>query len=371
MSAHFQILHTCSRSRARRGRLLLARGAVDTPAFMPVGTQATVRCMTPEDLKEIGVQMVLANTFHLYLRPGTDLIRRSGGLHAFMHWDGPILTDSGGYQVFSLSHLRRVADDGVLFRSPFDGSEHFLTPELVLEIQGALGSDVILPLDVCSGYPCPLAEAREALRRTMVWAHQSRESHRADGQMLFGIVQGGFESGLRAEAARQTAALDFPGLSIGGLSVGEPVELTCELLEAVVPHLPTGRPRHLLGVGVPPTIVQAVRRGIDLFDCALPTRVARTGVVFTRQGRLNLRNAAFRDDLRPVDETCGCQVCRHYTRAYLRHLFKADEMLGPRLATFHNLHFLTRLMEEIRQQISAGTFAQWSEAFLAQYTTTW
>jgi len=371
MAVSFELLKTSSRSGARRGRLTTPHGTVETPAFMPVGTQGAVRGMLPRELKEMGVQILLGNTLHLYLRPGVDLIQRAGGLHRFMNWEGAILTDSGGFQVFSLAHLRRLSDDGVLFRSPIDGSEHFLSPERVVEIQEALGSDIAMPLDVCLGYPADGDQAREELRRTLVWAERSRRHHRAGKQALFAIVQGGFSPSLRREAAVAVASMDFPGYGIGGLSVGEPHELTYALTEVVTEVLPPHRPRYLMGVGSPPGIVEAVARGVDLFDCVLPTRVARTGVAFTRRGRINLRNAAYREDFSPLDPSCTCEVCRTYTRAYLRHLFKVEDMLGPRLTTYHNLSFLSRLTEEIRGAIAEDSFEEWKEEFLRSYTTPW
>lgn len=358
-------------TRPRLGRLHTPRGTVQTPAFMPVGTNATVKTLTPDEVREIGAEIILANTFHLYLRPGAGLIARAGGLHRFMQWDGPILTDSGGYQVFSLAHLRRVNDDGATFRSPLDGSEHTFTPERVLQIQRDLGSDLVMPLDICSGYPLDDAQAAEALRVTLLWARRSKAHGAAPGQMLFGIVQGGFSEGLRREAAQRTVDLGFDGYAIGGISVGEPHALSYALMEAVVPHLLPERPRYLMGVGSPPSLLEGIAQGIDLFDCALPTRVARTGTIFTRSGRINIRNAAFRDDHRPPDEQCTCMACRRYTRAYLRHLFNADEMLGPRLATYHNLFFLARLMDDARAAIAEDRFERWKRSVLEAYTTTW
>lgn len=362
---------TLSPSGPRVGRLRTPRGVVQTPAFMPVGTNATVKTLTPEEVREIGAEIILANTFHLYLRPGPDLIARAGGLHRFMQWTGPILTDSGGYQVFSLAPLRRVTDEGVTFRSPLDGSEHVFTPERVLQIQRDLGSDLVMPLDVCSGFPLEDSQAAEALRVTLLWARRSRDHGVAPGQMLFGIVQGGFSAALRREAAQRTADLEFEGYAIGGISVGEPHELSYTLLEAAVPHLPPDRPRYLMGVGSPPSLLEGIARGIDLFDCALPTRVARTGTIFTHLGRINIRNAAFRDDHTPPDDRCTCAVCRRYTRAYLRHLFNADEMLGPRLTTYHNLFFLARLMENARAAIAEGRFDRWKQDTLGAYATAW
>ena len=371
MSAfRFTLLHT-DPDGARIGVLHTPRGRVRTPAFMPVGTQATVKSLTYDEVRQLGAEIVLANTFHLYLRPGPDLIARAGGLHRFMGWDGPVLTDSGGFQVFSLAKLRRLSDDGVVFRSPIDGSEHAWTPERVLEIQRQLGSDLVMPLDVCLGYPADEAQAADALRVTMRWAQQSAALGVPESQMLFGIVQGGFSPALRREAADRLVELAFPGYAVGGLSVGEPRALAHTLLEAVTARLPAESPRYLMGVGGPPDLLEAIARGVDMFDCVLPTRVARTGTVFTRTGRLNVRNARYRDDHTPPDPDCRCQVCSRYTRAYLRHLFHADEMLGPRLATYHNLAFLATLMNDAREAISADRFDSWRRRTLDAYATPW
>ncbi len=368
----FEVLRTDPRGRARTGRLHTPHGVVDTPAFMPVGTNATVKALTPDEVAESGAQMILANAFHLYLRPGPDLIARAGGLHPFMGWPGPILTDSGGYQVFSLAGMRTIDADGVSFRSPIDGSSHRFTPEGVVDIQRLLGSDVQMPLDVCLGYPHEPDQARSALEQTLTWAARSREHHAKAGEgVLFGIVQGGVDRDLRADAARRTAALAFPGYAVGGLSVGEPHDLTYDLLDAVVAELPQGAPRYLMGVGGPPTVLEAIARGIDLFDCALPTRVARTGTILTASGRLNVRNARYRDDLSPPDPACSCRVCATTTRAYLRHLFHADEMLGPRLASYHNLCFLGGLLRGAREALREGRYAAWMAGVLAQYATAW
>lgn len=339
---------------------------------MPVGTNATVKSLTPEEVAESGARMILANAFHLYLRPGVEVVSAAGGLHRFMGWSGPILTDSGGYQIHSLARMRSMDDDGVEFRSPFDGSPHRFTPEGVVEIQRALGSDVLMPLDVCLGYPHGPEAARQALERTLLWAERSQARQREVGSgALFGIVQGGFEPGLRAEAARRTAALGFPGYAIGGLSVGEPKQASLDAIEAVVGGLPPEAPRYLMGVGGVPDLLEGIARGIDLFDSALPTRVARTGVLFTREGRINLRNARFRGDLSPPDPDCPCRVCDRTTRAYLKHLFAADEMLGPRLATYHNLCFLGRLMAEAREALRDGRYAAWKGGVLQRYSTSW
>ncbi len=371
MSAfHYMLLHT-DPAGARLGVLHTPRGPVRTPAFMPVGTNATVKSLTYEEVRQLGAEIVLANTFHLHLRPGAEVIAQAGGLHRFMGWDGPVLTDSGGFQVFSLAKLRRLSDDGVVFRSPIDGSEHVFTPERVLEIQQQLGSDLVMPLDVCLGYPAEEAQAADALRVTMLWAGRSLARAIPESQMLFGIIQGGFSAALRGEAADRVVELGFPAYAVGGLSVGEPRGLAYALLETVTARLPAESPRYLMGVGSPPDLLEAIARGVDMFDCVLPTRVARTGTIFTRTGRLNVRNARYRDDHTPPDPDCGCAVCTRYTRAYLRHLFSADEMLGPRLATYHNLAFLATLMDNAREAIGADRFDSWRRTTLDAYTTPW
>lgn len=371
MSAfRFTLVHT-DPAGARLGVLQTPRGTVRTPAFMPVGTNATVKSLVYEEVRQLGAEIVLANTFHLYLRPGAEVIAQAGGLHRFMGWDGPVLTDSGGFQVFSLAKLRRVNDDGVVFRSPIDGSEHAWTPERVLEIQRQLGSDIVMPLDVCLGYPADEAQAADALRITMRWARRSAALGVPESQMLFGIVQGGFSPTLRQEAADRVVELGFSGYAVGGLSVGEPRELAYTLLDAVTARLPAASPRYLMGVGGPPDLLEAITRGVDMFDCVLPTRVARTGTIFTRSGRVNVRNARYRDDHTPPDPDCRCRVCLRYTRAYLRHLFHADEMLGPRLATYHNLAFLATLMEGAREAIGADRFEAWRRTTLDAYATPW
>ena len=367
----FELVHTDAATGARAGALHTPHGTVETPAFMPVGTHGTVRALTPEEVRGAGAQIVLANTFHLLLRPGIDLIAQAGGLHRFMHWGGPILTDSGGYQVFSLAHLRRVSDEGVTFRSPIEGREIHLTPESVVEIEGRLGADVIMPLDVCLGYPASPEAVEDARKRTAVWARRSREAHHRSDQALFGIVQGGFEEGTRRRAADEIAGLRFAGYAVGGLSVGEPRTMTYDLVAAVAERLPSDLPRYLMGVGVPPSSIEAVRRGIDMFDCVLPTRVGRNGVALTADGRLHIHNAAHASNLAPLEADCPCPACRGYTRAYLRHLFKAGEMLGPRLLSLHNITFMARLAAAMREAILEDRFTAWSAAVLARYKTTW
>jgi queuine tRNA-ribosyltransferase len=351
---------------ARTGTFATPHGAISTPVFAPVGTQGTVKTVTPRDLHEIGATLILANNYHLFLRPGPELIADFGGLHAFMAWPGPILTDSGGYQVFSLAAMRKVDADGVTFRSHLDGSLHRLTPESAVAAQEALGADIVMCLDECPD-PFERAYNEAALMRTHTWAARCQTAHRRPDQALFGIVQGGLFPDLRRESAQAIAALDFPGYAIGGLSVAETKEQMYALLDVTVPVLPADRPRYLMGVGAPEDIVEGVARGIDVFDCVLPTRVARNGGLLTRLGRLNLRNARYTADPLPVEPGCDCYCCQHFSRAYLRHLFKAGEITGLHLATVHNLRFMQRLMADLRAHIGAGTFGAFRREFLDRY----
>ncbi|MDK2856472.1 MAG: queuine tRNA-ribosyltransferase [Bacillota bacterium] len=367
MEFGFVVTAKSSECRARRGRLTTAHGTVTTPVFMPVGTQATVKTLTPEELRELGVEIILSNTYHLYLRPGADLIAEAGGLHNFMHWDGPILTDSGGFQIFSLGSLRRLTDEGVVFRSHIDGSEHYFTPEKAVRVQELLGSDIAMVLDECIAYPAAYEEAAKAVERTTRWARMASAAHRRSDQALFGIIQGGTFPDLRLRSLHELVALDFPGYAIGGLSVGEPKEVMYEILDLVVPRLPEDKPRYLMGVGSPDCLWEGVERGVDMFDCVLPTRIARNGTVFTQSGKIVVRNAAYARDFGPLDPQCDCYVCRNYTRAYIRHLIKANEVLGIRLTTYHNLYFMMRLMEKIRAAISQDRFATAKEEFFAHY----
>jgi queuine tRNA-ribosyltransferase len=353
---------------ARRGRLQFARGSVETPAFMPVGTYGTVKAMTPEELVEGGAEIVLGNTFHLWLRPGLEVIAAHRGLHRFMHWERPILTDSGGFQVFSLAPLRRLSEAGVGFRSPVDGAEVFLSPEESMRIQRVLGSDVAMQFDECTTYPATEAAARQSMELSLRWARRSRDAYydATDGPpagVLFGIVQGGMYRALREASCAGLAALDLPGHAIGGLAVGEPEEERLRVLEETVPLMAADRPRYLMGVGRPQDLVESVARGVDMFDCVMPTRHARNGHLFTATGVLNIRNARYAQDLGPVDPGCDCYTCRHYSRAYLRHLDRAGEILGSRLNTIHNLHFYQALMRAIRASIEAGRFAAFRTAF--------
>jgi queuine tRNA-ribosyltransferase len=372
MSFQFEVLKT-DPSGARLGRLTTPHGVIETPAFLPVGTAGTVKGLSQQALEELGVQILLANTYHLYLRPGHELIREMGGLHRFMSWRGAILTDSGGFQVFSLADLRKVTDDGVVFRSHLDGSEHFLTPEKAVEVQMALGSDIMMVLDECIEYPAGHERARAAAHRTLDWARRSREHYAAHGdadrQMLFGIVQGGTHAELRRENAEQLAELDFPGYAVGGLAVGEPHALTCEMAAKAAARLPADRPRYLMGVGYPEDLADYVRLGMDMMDCVLPTRNARNGCLFTSQGRVHIKNAQYANDPRPVDEGCRCPVCRRYSRAYLRHLFLSNEILGAVLNTHHNLYFYLDIMRRIRESIRFGDLAGFSTELQARLET--
>ena len=354
---------------ARRSTFLTPHGPVEMPAFAPVGTAANVKTLEPRDLTELGVSILLANTYHLYLRPGHDRIERLGGLHSFMGWDGPILTDSGGYQVFSLAHRRQLDADGVTFRSHIDGSVHRFTPERVIEIEEQLGADIAMVLDECADPHDPDYLA-QALSRTHAWAERCRTAHSRADQALFGIVQGGIYPELRAESARILTGLDFPGYAIGGLAVGETKEQMYATLDATCPHLPAHKPRYLMGVGAPEDIVEAVWRGVDLFDCVLPTRIARNGALLTSAGRFNIRNARFAEDTRPIQEACDCYTCRTFSRAYLRHLIISGEISGLRLATIHNVHFMQQLMEQIRAAITQNTFASFRTEFLQAYQIT-
>ncbi|HEU4368049.1 MAG TPA: tRNA guanosine(34) transglycosylase Tgt [Methylomirabilota bacterium] len=354
---------------ARRGRLTTRHGIVDTPAFMPVGTRGSVKSLSPDDVREAGAQILLGNTFHLLVRPGPELIRELGGLHRFMGWDGPILTDSGGFQVFSLARLRKLTEEGVEFRAPADGSPHRLTPERAIEVQHALGADVIHPLDECLAYPASRADTERSLDLTLRWARRSLAAHRAaDGAAaLFGIVQGGSYHDLRARAAAETVALGFDGYAIGGMAVGEPKPLMRELTEATAAALPAGRPRYLMGVGKPEDLVEAVARGVDMFDCVLPTRNARNGQAFTTDGPLTLKQARWTRDPAPLQEDCPCYGCRRFSRAYLRHLFMAEELLVYRLLSLHNLHFFLGLMRAMRVAIAEGAFEPFRARFFDRY----
>ena len=353
---------------ARRGRLKFDRGTVETPAFMPVGTYGTVKAMTPEELVELGAQIILGNTFHLMLRPGTDIIRQHGDLHDFMHWQRPILTDSGGFQVFSLAKMRKITEQGVVFQSPVDGATIELTPERSMQVQRDLGSDIVMIFDECTPYPATREQAASSMQLSLRWAERSKQAHQGNASALFGIVQGGMYPDLREQSATGLTAMKFDGYAIGGLSVGEPEVERNNIIDCTIPHLPGNQPRYLMGVGKPEDIVEAVRRGVDMFDCVIPTRNARTGFLYTRQGILRIRNSQYQDDTRPVDENCRCYTCRHYSRSYLRHLDKCGEILGSRLNTIHNLHYYQDLMRTIRSAIEASRFDAFAEDFHAQRT---
>ena len=363
----FELIKTDSGTRARAGKLTTTHGTVDTPYFMPVGTQATVKTLSSEDLRSLGVNIILSNTYHLYLRPGYEVIREAGGLHSFMNWPGPILTDSGGFQVFSLAELNKVTDEGVHFQSHIDGSRHFFTPELCMEAQNALGSDIIMPLDECLPYPVEHERAESSLRLTLRWAERCKKAHKDPRQALFGIVQGATYRDLRTECARELARMDFAGYALGGLSVGETPRMMYEILDYTVEQLPEDKPRYLMGCGPPADIFEAVERGIDLFDCVMPTRNARNASLMTSQGVVIVKNAEYATDFSPLDPQCGCPTCRNYTRAYLRHLFKAGEILPMRLATLHNIHFMLTLLVQIREAILSDRYLEFKRSFLTNY----
>jgi queuine tRNA-ribosyltransferase len=366
----FRLLKTGPNTQARLGELATRHGVVTTPVFLPVASQGTVKTLTPEEVKNIGFDMVLANTYHLYLRPGIPVIEKMGGLHRFMAWDKAILTDSGGYQIFSLAALRQVSDDGVLFRSHIDGSEHLITPELAIQFQEALGADVIMVLDECPPHDSRFEKVQAAVNRTHRWAERCQKAHQRQGQALYAIVQGGVFPELRRQSAEYLTSLDFPGYAIGGLSLGEPKKATLGIIEETVAYLPENKPRYLMGMGSPEDIVEGVARGIDIFDCALPTRVARNGALFTLQGRVNIRNAAYRQEVDPVDLDCDCYTCRTFSAAYLHHLFNSQELLAYRLATIHNLTFMSRLIQKVKGAIRDGTFKSFRDEFLATYRPT-
>jgi queuine tRNA-ribosyltransferase len=361
-------------SQARAGKLKLAHGIVETPIFMPVGTQGTVKTLSPDELEQIGAQIILSNTYHLYLRPGQKLIHQAGGLHKFMNWQRPILTDSGGYQVFSLAELSKVKIEGVRFQSHLDGSFHFFTPESVVEIQRNLGSDIMMALDECTTYPCMLDQAIESNKITLNWAQRSLnaflDSNPLYGyeQTLFAIIQGSTYEEVRRQSATALVEMDFPGYAIGGLSVGEPKQAMFEMTKVCTEILPENKPRYLMGVGKPEDLVEAIGLGIDMFDCVMPTRNGRKGTVFTRDGPLVVKNATYKENFTPIDPECQCYTCRHFTRAYIRHLFKAEEILGMRLASLHNLYFYLEIMYQARMAIQQDRYQSWKKRFLSRYT---
>ncbi len=363
----FRIIAQDTATKARAGILSTAHGAVETPVFMPVGTQATVKAISPDELKEIGAQIILGNTYHLAMRPGISVIEKAGGLHRFMAWDRPILTDSGGYQVFSLSPLRRISREGVTFQSPLDGSRHFLGPQEALRYQETLGSDIAMVLDECPSYPCTYDYACNSLSLTLEWAKISRDNHRAKQQLLFGIVQGSVFEDLREKSVVELMKIGFDGYALGGLSVGEPPAMALQVMEKTACMIPAPHPRYVMGFGTPEDLVKAVALGVDMFDCVMPTRNGRNGTVFTWQGKFSIKNAVYREDFGPLDEKCTCACCRKFTRAYLRHLFHSDEILGLRLASYHNLYFYQDLMRTMREAILKGKFSEFQKDFFENY----
>ncbi|HQM95866.1 MAG TPA: tRNA guanosine(34) transglycosylase Tgt [Clostridia bacterium] len=364
----YQHIHTCKQSGARLGIVHTPHGSFQTPVFMPVGTAATVKGMTPRDLKEIGAEIILSNTYHLYLRPSDELVAEAGGLHKFMNWDRSILTDSGGFQVFSLNTLRKITEEGVAFRSHIDGSSHMFTPEKVMSIENNLGADVIMAFDECAPYPAERSYIDDSLMRTTRWLERCINSHkRSNEQALFGIIQGGMYKDLRIKSTKQITSYDLPGYAIGGLSVGEPAALMYEMLEYVTPLMPFDKPRYLMGVGTPDYLIEGAIRGIDMFDCVLPTRIARNGTVMTSKGRVIIRDAKYSKDFTPLDVECDCYTCRNFTKAYIRHLFKNDEILALNLATLHNLKFLLDLMAKIRQSIKEDKLLDFKNEFYEKY----
>ena len=383
MQNNFELLASDSSSKGRRAHLRTAHGVIETPAFMPVGTQATVKAVNPRELRELNAQIILGNTYHLFVRPGLDVIKHFGGLHRFMNWDGPILTDSGGYQIFSLAKLRKITEDGVEFQNHIDGTRAFISPEIAMEIQAALGSDIAMVLDECVSYPCGYDYAAKSAELSARWARRCKAvalavsaeiepgalgtAHSRARQLIFGIVQGGTFEALRKENAQAIVELDFDGYAIGGVSVGEPVEEMMRAVESSEPFLPKEKPRYAMGLGTPPQLLEMIARGMDMFDCVLPTRLARNGTAFTATGTLNLKNAEFALDKRPIEENCTCHACREFTRGYIRHLIKAEEILGLRLITLHNLHFYLDLMRQAREQIENGNFEEFRKRFVSDY----
>ncbi len=366
-SVTYELLHTDKTTGARRGVVHTPHGDIQTPVFMPVGTQATVKSMTVEELKENGAQIILSNTYHLYLRPGSKLVRKAGGLHNFMRWDRPILTDCGGFQVFSLSDLRTITEDGVEFKSHLDGSKHFFSPEKVMEIEEDLGADIIMSFDECCPYPSSYEYTKDSMERTTRWAKRCKDAHTTENQALFGIIQGGFYEDLREQSAKDLIELDFPGYAIGGISVGEPKEEFLKMLKFTAPLMPENKPRYLMGVGSPDYLIEAAMAGIDMCDCVLPTRIARNGTAMTSHGKVVVRNATYAEDFSPLDPECDCYTCKNYTRAYLRHLVKCNEILGDRLLSIHNIKFLTNLMERVRMEIENDNLSNFAQDFYKKY----
>ena len=363
----YELKHICKQSGARLGVLHTPHGDIQTPIYMPVGTAACVKAMTPREMEEIGTQILLSNTYHLHLRPGEDLVQEAGGLHNFMDWHKPILSDSGGFQVFSLAGIRTIKEEGVTFQSHLDGSRHFIGPEESMDIQQKLGSDICMAFDVCSPYPCDYNTAKINMERTHRWAERCKKHHTKEDQALFGIVQGAFYKDLRIESAKTLADMDFIGYGIGGLSVGEPKPVMYEMLDEIAPYMPVNKPRYLMGVGTPDCLLEGVLRGVDMFDCVLATRIARNGTVLTSKGRVVVKNAQYAHDFGPIDAECDCYACQHFSRAYVRHLLKAGEITGGRLASIHNLRFLIHLMEQIREAIANDCFLDFRKEFYSKY----
>lgn len=368
MKIKYTLVHKDKKTNARRGILHTNHGDYATPIFMPVGTRATVKTLSPEELKDIHSAVVLANTYHLWLRPGEDIVAKAGGLHKFMNYDGPILTDSGGFQVFSLAEKKNIKEEGVLFKSHIDGRKLFLTPELSIQIQNKLDSDIAMSFDECPPYPVTYDYMKQSVERTIRWAKRGKDVHSNENQSLFGIVQGGEFEDLRNFSAKETVKLDFDGYSIGGTSVGEDKDTMYKMIDYAIKYLPEDKPRYLMGVGDPLDILEGVERGVDMFDCVLPTRIARHGNAFTRHGKLNIRNEKYKEDFTPIEDTCDCYACRHYTKAYIRHLMVCEETFGARLLSIHNLRFLIKLVEDIRENIEKDTFSEFKEQFIQNYT---
>ena len=368
MKIKYTLVHKDQKTNARRGILHTNHGDYATPIFMPVGTRATVKTLSPEELKDIHSAVVLANTYHLWLRPGEDIVAKAGGLHKFMNYDGPILTDSGGFQVFSLAEKKNIKEEGVLFKSHIDGRKLFLTPELSIQIQNKLDSDIAMSFDECPPYPVTYDYMKQSVERTIRWAKRGKDVHSNENQSLFGIVQGGEFEDLRYFSAKETVKLDFDGYSIGGTSVGEDKDTMYKMIDYAIKYLPKDKPRYLMGVGDPLDILEGVERGVDMFDCVLPTRIARHGNAFTRHGKLNIRNEKYKEDFTPIEDTCDCYACHHYTKAYIRHLMVCEETFGARLLSIHNLRFLIKLVEDIRENIEKDTFSEFKEQFIQNYT---
>ena len=367
-SVTYELLHECKQTGARRGVVHTPHGDIQTPVFMPVGTQGTVKSMTPEELKEVNAQIILSNTYHLFLRPGKEIMEEAGGLHKFMHWDRPILTDSGGFQVFSLGKLRTITEEGVTFQSHLDGSKKFLSPEKSIEMQNAIGSDIMMAFDECCPYPSTYEYTKKSMERTTRWAERCKNAHKkSDKQALFGIIQGGFYKDLRKQSTEELIKLDFPGYAIGGISVGEPKEEFIDILKYTAPLMPKDKPRYLMGVGTPDYLIEAAIAGIDMCDCVLPTRIARHGTALTSRGKVVVRNGTYERDFSPLDPECDCYACRNYTRAYIRHLIKANEILGIRLLSIHNIKFLTNLMDKVRIEIENDNLGTFRDEFYKKY----